>query len=161
MAKNPYLARHYLKISVQGNGGENNGEGCIRACSVYGAALISLGFEVYGMISVPGFSPVPKVMYWFHKAAASGCEGCGNPTCWKEEAKRSGEEFIDMIKSLSSKKCFYCFKMASVRCPGKLKHCARCSGAWYCGRKCQAAAWKAGHKLDCVKLSGPSEAALR
>ena len=137
-----------------------NEDGFARAYGGYGAALFTHGLLVYGDPSVPGFSPTPKAMYWFHKAAALECAGCGNPNCWKEVAKRRGEGLIEMIKSAVSKQCSYCFKMAED-CPGgKLKYCARCSGASYCGRKRQAAAWKAGHKLDCVNLSGPSEAAL-
>ncbi len=157
LERNLFLARHYLKIAVQGNDGGNE-DGYVRAYSDYGDALYDYGMEVYGDASVPGFSPTPKAIYWQQKAAASGCAGCGNPRCWKEVTKRVGEKSRALITSMESQQCSYCFKAAS---PGeKMKHCARCSGAWYCGRECQAAAWKAGHKLDCVKLSGPFEAAL-
>jgi hypothetical protein len=30
-----------------------------------------------------------------------------------------------------------------------VKRCARCRNAWYCGRGCQAAAWRAGHAALC------------
>ncbi len=30
-----------------------------------------------------------------------------------------------------------------------LQACARCGGAWYCGRACQVAHWRAGHKAEC------------
>mmetsp|Transcript_21789 Transcript_21789/g.43641 ORF Transcript_21789/g.43641 Transcript_21789/m.43641 type:complete len:565 (+) Transcript_21789:290-1984(+) len=165
MEENSYLARYYFKIAVQGNANDlehvegNFRRGLERAYCYYGEALIMLGTELYGGISVPGFSPIPKAMYWFHKATTLGC-ACDNPNCWKEEAKRSGERWMDSIKCEESKICSHCQK-AAEDCPGeKLKNCARCRGAWYCGRDCQAAAWKAGHKLDCVKLSGPNKAAL-
>ena len=31
-----------------------------------------------------------------------------------------------------------------------LKPCAKCLATFYCGRACQAAHWKAGHKQHCV-----------
>ena len=74
--------------------------------------------------------------------------------------KRRGNEWMDRIKSEESKKCSYCLKKAEDFPGGKLKNCARCSGAWYCGRDCQVAAWKAGHKLDCVSKTSPEEAAF-
>jgi TPR repeat protein len=166
MEINPYLARHYFKIAVQGNtnasehAGMNFPEGYEGAYCFYGEALITLGLEQYGGTSVPGFIPIPKAMYWFHKASTLGCEGCDNPDCSKEKAKRRGRSWMDAVKLEESKRCSYCLKLAEDCLGGKLKNCARCLGAWYCGRDCQAAAWKAGHKLDCVKLSGPKEAAL-
>ena len=165
MKKNLYLARHYLKIAVQGNNtdrlrtGEYVQQGYERAFIPYGEALLILQNELYGDISVPGFSPIAKAMYWFHKAAALQC-GCGNPKCGKEVSKRKGKGWIDTIKVQESKKCSYCSKKAED-CPGgKLKNCAKCSGAWYCSRDCQVAAWKAGHKRDCVSKDAPKEAAL-
>ncbi len=35
-----------------------------------------------------------------------------------------------------------------------LQACARCGGAWYCGRACQVAHWRAGHKAECGVGSG-------
>ena len=164
--ENPYLARHYLKIAVQGNTDElvcteaYVQEGYEKAYSLYGEALFMLQDELYdGKNDVPGFSSIPKAMYWFHKAAAVQC-GCGDPKCWRESSKRKGKRWIDKIKAEESKKCSYCSKKAED-CPGgKLKNCAKCSGAWYCSRDCQVAAWKAGHKRDCVSKDAPKEAAL-
>ena len=157
MEENPYLARHYFKIAVQGNDGLVRMDILQRAYCRYGEAMFMLERELYGDITVPGFSPIPKAMYWFHKTgAASRCEGCSNPHCWKESWKR----WMDRIKVEESKKCSYCLKKAED-CPGrKLKSCAKCSGAWYCSRDCQVAAWKAGHKRDCVSKDAPKEAAL-
>ena len=166
MEENPYLARHYFKIAVQGN---TDGlvhtelyvqDGYERAHRRYGESMFMHHHEVYdGRTHVPGFSPIPKALYWFHKAAALQC-GCGNPNCWKEVSKREAKDWIEMIKAEESKKCSYCLKKAED-CPGgKLKNCAKCSGAWYCCRDCQVAAWKAGHKRDCVSKEAPKEAAL-
>ena len=33
----------------------------------------------------------------------------------------------------------------------KLNACSRCGVALYCGKECQTADWKRGHKLTCVK----------
>jgi TPR repeat protein len=168
LEQNIFLARHYLSIAVQGNKDAIDPrvefkDGYERAYWYYADALLYQGVEVFGEgnMSVPGFSPVPKAMYWFHKAhtMAVAC-ACGNPKCWKELLKVRAKHMMGVIKSGESKKCSYCFKKAED-CPGgTLKNCARCSGAWYCGRDCQVAAWKAGHKLDCVKLNGPADAAL-
>ncbi len=39
-----------------------------------------------------------------------------------------------------------------------LQACARCGGAWYCGRACQVAHWRAGHKAECgVGTGGQGE----
>jgi hypothetical protein len=43
--------------------------------------------------------------------------------------------------------------------PANLKVCARCRGVRYCGDACQRAAWKAGHKAQCVPVGGAQEAA--
>ena len=172
MEQNIYLARHYFSIAVQGNKDAIDPkaevmvdfkDGYERAYWYYAQALLFQGMEAFGEynISVPGFSPMPKAMYWFHKihTLAVGC-ACGNPKCWKEVLKVRAKKWMDKIKSEESQKCSYCLNTAE-ECPGgTLKSCARCSGAWYCGRECQIAAWKAGHKLDCVKLDGPADAAL-
>ena len=36
--------------------------------------------------------------------------------------------------------------------PGDFKRCGGCKSAYYCGRKCQAQDWKAGHKQKCQEL---------
>ena len=40
-----------------------------------------------------------------------------------------------------------------------LKRCTRCLEVSYCGRECQVAAWKAGHKSVCVEASDAAEPA--
>jgi hypothetical protein len=32
----------------------------------------------------------------------------------------------------------------------KLKPCPRCKGPCYCGKECQRAHWKSGHKVTCT-----------
>jgi len=44
---------------------------------------------------------------------------------------------------------------------GKVLHtplqCARCKKAHYCSRDCQVAAWKGGHKRECVPAAAGGE----
>uniref|UniRef100_A0A7S0VFI5 MYND-type domain-containing protein n=1 Tax=Hemiselmis tepida TaxID=464990 RepID=A0A7S0VFI5_9CRYP len=44
-------------------------------------------------------------------------------------------------------KCQFCEVQADKK---KLYVCARCKKAEYCSKECQAKAWKAGHKLNCI-----------
>ena len=37
--------------------------------------------------------------------------------------------------------------------PGAFRNCARCRRVQYCSRACQAAAWKAGHRLLCPRVA--------
>lgn len=55
----------------------------------------------------------------------------------------------DMAKQMGSK-CTHC-KKSGDKC--KLKKCGVCKAVQYCGRECQLADWKAGHKEECKKLS--------
>ena len=50
---------------------------------------------------------------------------------------------------LSVTRCEHCGISASKDGP-KLAKCARCKEDSYCGRECQLAHWKAGHKGVCV-----------
>ena len=42
-----------------------------------------------------------------------------------------------------SKQCLQCGERLG------LVRCGRCKAVWYCGKQCQTASWKAGHKADC------------
>ncbi|KAK8243719.1 hypothetical protein HDK90DRAFT_447532 [Phyllosticta capitalensis] len=54
--------------------------------------------------------------------------------------------------------CANCFTLAGDGSAGsqslQLKSCAGCRHVWYCGKSCQAASWKRGHKCQC----GPMKA---
>lgn len=47
--------------------------------------------------------------------------------------------------------CTFCDKKSSVDC--KMKRCGACKAVQYCGRECQLADWKLGHKDQCKKLA--------
>lgn len=47
-----------------------------------------------------------------------------------------------------------------ARCGGEAaKRCGRCGNAWYCGRDCQLADWREGHKALCDLVSGAGASA--
>ena len=148
-----YLARHYFQIAVEG--------GFEQAGPLYGEALISVAeTEHRGMTSIPGYSPIPKALYWFRKAANLSCEGCGDPNCWKEELISHGTYWTNLIESKELNNCSLC-GISADDLPGKknMKQCGRCKGAWYCSRECQVASWP-GHKNDCVKPDAPMKSAF-
>ncbi|TID26386.1 set and mynd domain [Venturia nashicola] len=39
----------------------------------------------------------------------------------------------------------------------EVKACTGCKQVWYCGKKCQAEAWKRSHKFECRKWDDPEE----
>lgn len=60
------------------------------------------------------------------------------------------------LESLQDKLCDHCGKAAKDG-NNKLKRCSRCKTAWYCGSTCAAAAWKAGHKANCIAVPDVAE----
>jgi len=63
-------------------------------------------------------------------------------------------ELIRGILSTRSQRCDACFKIPTT----SLSHCGRCNGTHYCGRECQIADWRAGHKDECCKKdAGPDK----
>mmetsp|Transcript_29551 Transcript_29551/g.81202 ORF Transcript_29551/g.81202 Transcript_29551/m.81202 type:complete len:483 (-) Transcript_29551:19-1467(-) len=53
------------------------------------------------------------------------------------------------------RRCDWCFVAtasdASAKPPSR---CARCKAVFYCGRECQEADWKAGHRVECTARAG-------
>ena len=45
--------------------------------------------------------------------------------------------------------------------PGDFKRCGACKSVFYCGRKCQAQDWKAGHKKKCKQQTVASKVLVR
>ena len=92
--------------------------------------------EQYQRTNIPGYSAVPRALFWLRKAAADGIADAA-----KEVAQ---------LESQMQGHCANCNKKSDCF-PEQLKHCAKCKSVWYCGRKCQLEHWKDGHKIDCVK----------
>ena len=71
-----------------------------------------------------------KALFWLKRAAEQGVE--------------QATKAIDVSKNIC---CFFnCGKMGAMKC------CSQCKCAYYCSRKCQAAAWKSGHKATCKQI---------
>ena len=89
-----------------------------------------------------------KAAFWFEKAASQGYD----------EAKLALEQLrlsqasapsADLPVSSSDAQgvCAHCAAQASSGT--SLKSCSRCGIVFYCGRDCQLAHWKGGHKKSC------------
>jgi len=79
------------------------------------------------------------------KAAKSGRAGKGATSSGKETAVK-GTGAAMMAGGSGAAVEFHC---AQCGC-GALQACARCRAVHYCGKVCQSAHWKAGHKQLCV-----------
>lgn len=67
----------------------------------------------------------------------------------REEARAIANAFLRITVSFHSTffKCWECSQVFE-----NTFHCGRCEAAVYCSRKCQAKAWKGGHKGKCDRL---------
>ena len=79
-------------------------------------------------------SLVPRAFYWLKKAVKLG--------------ENDATGMMRQMEETFNKACAQCNKSASA---AKLTRCAKCKLFHYCGRQCQVAHWRAGHKDDCVK----------
>ena len=129
----PEALRWYKAAAEQGNA---------TAQLSMGGCLMRVSQERFGRADATGHSVVPQALRWARMAAAQGCS----------EANR----FIEQLESQFRRQCHNCGKQ-----PGKgccvLSVCVRCRSVWYCGKDCQRAHWRAGHKRDCVKSSSSND----
>ena len=127
VAPNPEEALKWYLLSA--DQGENT-----TAMMNAGATMMKIAQMRYGDISIVGHSPVPRAF------------------CWLKRADKLGESdarmIMQQIEGNCKSSCAQCNKSASV---AKLTRCAKCKLFHYCGKQCQIAHWKAGHKLDCIK----------
>ena len=119
-----HLAVHYLEEAANA--------GCERAYVDLALALVDHCHSLYGSIDIPGHSPIPKALFWLHRAKATDAQA---------------DELIEEIEGHLNCRCNNCHKEAT----STLKKCVRCKAAWYCGKECQIEHWNSGHKVDCVK----------
>lgn len=99
-----------------------------------GATMMKIAQMRYGDTSIVGHSPVPRAFCWLKRAAKLG--------------ESDATMIMQQIEGNCKSSCAQCNKSASM---AKLTRCAKCKLFHYCGKQCQIAHWKAGHKLDCVK----------
>ena len=106
---------------------------------IVSAALWKLGVERYeGIVEIPGYSPIPKALFLARKALDT------ESSIIKDHAIK----LVAHIETDAKNHCANCWKETGS---ASFKRCVRCTGAWYCGKGCQVAHWKAGHKIDCIK----------
>ena len=127
------LAKHYFEKCLE------DAENDDRFAFPLAFTLYLLGELRYGgVLDVPGHSPIPKILFWGNKAL-------------KDWPKTIDSDWLTNLESEAKNHCANCRKEAGC---SSLKRCVRCFGAWYCGKDCQVAHWKAGHKIDCIKKKG-------
>ncbi|KAF7340808.1 SET domain-containing protein [Mycena sanguinolenta] len=68
--------------------------------------------------------------------------------CNLETLLRINDVIESETSAVSPKKCQGCGKEEEPK-KTKLLRCSRCLGTLYCGKECQTAAWKGGHKHEC------------
>jgi len=51
-------------------------------------------------------------------------------------------------QATSLRECSHCKRVEETL--GSFKKCSRCKKVQYCGKECQLAAWKSGHKKECA-----------
>eukprot|EP00984_Skeletonema_dohrnii_P012347 scaffold4992_cov156-Skeletonema_dohrnii-CCMP3373.AAC.6 len=134
LPKSLILAKHYTEKSL-----EDESFDSISAFN-FSFALFQLGLERYeGILEIPGYSPIPTILFWARKALKK------DPTVTTNDF---ATKLISMLENQVKNHCANCRKEAEG---SSFKRCVRCLGAWYCGKDCQVQHWKAGHKIDCIK----------
>ena len=112
-----------------------------------------------------------KARVWYEKAAKQGHPGAqfnlgrmhfkgeggsvSKEHCffWMTRADEQGYEGAATVLEAVKSVCFSCGKTGNMKC------CARCKCAYYCSRKCQAAAWNGGHKAACKQIQRKPQSA--
>lgn len=64
--------------------------------------------------------------------------------------------FATLAAAAFSRRCCHCAKQEDAVAP--LKRCGACARAFYCGEKCQKAAWSTGHKQICKLMAAAGKA---
>ena len=124
------LMLHYLRPAVEG--GHTNGGVIVE----YALGLLRLADKYYGQkcILMPGYNPVPEALFWFRRGGSMEEYDADHP--------------LVQLEGNIRKMCAHC---AADLPECKKSCCVECKAAYYCGRDCQMAHWKAGHKKDCVR----------
>ena len=103
---------------------------------------------------------IPTALIWVQKAAAQGnasaLEALPKLKSMSGDASASSPESPPEKPAASSPLCASCGAESG---PGAaaLKPCSRCKAVSYCGKECQRAHWKAGHKAACNSSTGPGK----
>ena len=90
--------------------------------------LFELGKDT---LHIPGYSCIPRSLYWSRKSLENGHDG--------------HRESVDVMEAIVNGSC----ANANSWCSSPARACARCEAAWYCSKKCQRTHWEDGHKVGC------------
>eukprot|EP00985_Skeletonema_marinoi_P023272 scaffold15391_cov99-Skeletonema_marinoi.AAC.1 len=135
LTKSYTLGKHYSDPEKYSTEAE---EGNPRAAFNLSISLYHLVDERFeGIIEIPGYSPIPKSLFWARIAMKKG----------STETAGIATNLISILENDAKSHCANCRKEAEN---SSLKRCVRCLGAWYCGKECQVQHWKNGHKFDCI-----------
>lgn len=130
--ENLYLAKYYFEKVATLEDGETAAVGQY----FLARTLPPLYISIYrGRNNISGHSSAPISLYWMRKAQANGFS--------------YATQCVEDLEKKCKRHCENCHKSAN-EVAGELKACTRCRAAYYCGRDCQRAHWKRGHKTDCV-----------
>ena len=139
LSKSLYRAKHYLE--------EAAGKGYSAAYYYLAVTLLQLNELEYKRIcDIPGHNCIPRVLFWARKAS----EYEPRKVIANEPTKADAIKVIEESERFVKQSCANCKRNAECFSE-KLKQCARCKAAWYCGRECQVKHWKDGHKTDCIR----------
>lgn len=94
--------------------------------------------EHFGTVVMPGHSCIPRALFLMRKAAVKKFKGAAKA--------------VEALESQAGSLCAHCCNETDS-ITEELKKCKRCRGAYYCGRTCQLAHWREGHKIDCIDCS--------
>lgn len=103
-------------------------------------AMIILGKQTYqGNLTIAGYSPIPRVVYWLRTSQQNGND-------------KAGTVLSNVLKSTQAK-CANCQKPKITPFGSNhLMACGQCRTTYYCSKQCSVQHWKKGHKRDCVKM---------
>lgn len=125
--KNSYKAVYWLKKAAL--------QGSPVAQMEIGGSLLEAKACVFGSYDIVGHSAVPEACFWYDMGASSG------PTFM---ANKHRPEVIRLNR------CGCCGKGKDESEGRRLHTCTACKCIVYCGKDCQVAHWKMGHKIDCA-----------
>lgn len=90
-----------------------------------------------------------------HPICIPVCSGGRDSYCFIK-ARVQASRYIKELEGKSTfnqalQRCWHCNAMETEE--RRFLRCAKCNVAFYCGKECQVAAWKSGHKAPCKKLA--------
>jgi TPR repeat protein len=130
-APSPFKAYYWFKKAAL----QNSGRAQMRMSNL----VVELAQMIHtGNITVDGYCPLPESHFWAQRAL-DRLEAEGKPVSQEE---REQNNFAGV--------CARCQALPSAVVT--IRKCVQCHAFGYCGRECQLAHWKNGHKVDCNRV---------